>query len=85
MPRCHASESEFDPEPELTLASAIAAYKERATATDAAVRALTLDAPCAWGENTDMRWVLVHLINETARHAGHADTTREMLDGTTGE
>ena len=34
---------------------------------------------------TDLRWVLLHLINETARHAGHADATRELLDGTTGE
>jgi hypothetical protein len=29
--------------------------------------------------------VLLHLINETARHAGHADAVRELLDGTTGE
>jgi hypothetical protein len=27
----------------------------------------------------------VHLINETARHAGHADAVRELLDGTVGE
>ena len=33
----------------------------------------------------DLRWVLLHLINETARHAGHADAVRELLDGTTGE
>jgi hypothetical protein len=43
------------------------------------------DAPCRMGDNVDFRWVLVHLINETARHAGHADATRELLDGTTGE
>ena len=41
--------------------------------------------PCQWGEDTDLRWVLLHLSNETARHAGHADATRELLDGTTGE
>ena len=29
----------------------------------------------------DLRWVLLHLIEETAHHAGHADSTREMLDG----
>ena len=28
-----------------------------------------------------MRWVLLHLIKETARHAGHADIIRETLDG----
>lgn len=36
---------------------------------------LGLDAPL------DLRWVLLHLIEETAHHAGHADATREMLDG----
>ena len=30
-----------------------------------------------------MRWVLLHLIGETARHAGHADIIRESLDGKT--
>jgi uncharacterized damage-inducible protein DinB len=31
------------------------------------------------------RWILVHMIEETARHNGHADILREQLDGTTGE
>jgi hypothetical protein len=46
---------------------------------------VTLDAPCGRNAGTDLRWVLLRLINETARHAGHADATRELLDGTTGE
>jgi hypothetical protein len=33
-------------------------------------------------EPVDLRWVVLHLIEETAHHAGHADATREMLDGT---
>jgi hypothetical protein len=52
------------------------------------VRAIQLDQPSdpsGWGEGKDLRWVLLHLINETARHAGHADATRELLDGATGE
>jgi uncharacterized damage-inducible protein DinB len=32
-----------------------------------------------------LRWVLLHLIEETARHAGHADLLREAIDGTVGE
>jgi uncharacterized damage-inducible protein DinB len=32
----------------------------------------------------NVRWVVVHMIEETARHAGHADILREQLDGTTG-
>ena len=47
--------------------------------------ASSLTAPCRLEENTDLRWVLLHLINETARHCGHADATRELLDGTTGK
>jgi hypothetical protein len=31
-----------------------------------------------------MRWVLVHMIEETGRHAGHADILRELIDGSTG-
>ena len=79
------SEQEFNPGPELTAASAEAAYRERAISTDRTVRSLPLDQPCETEEGADLRWVLLHLINETARHAGHADATRELLDGTTGE
>ncbi|MER7505244.1 DinB family protein [Nonomuraea pusilla] len=32
----------------------------------------------------NLRWMLLHMIEETARHAGHLDTVRELLDGTTG-
>ncbi len=80
------SDEEFRPGPELTVPAAVSAYRERAAATDRAVRAIpALAARCRWGQDTDLRWVLVHLINETARHAGHADATRELLDGATGE
>jgi uncharacterized damage-inducible protein DinB len=37
------------------------------------------------GKYFQLRWVLLHLIEETARHAGHADLIRESIDGTTGE
>lgn len=79
------SEEEFRPGRELSVEEAIASYQKRAAATDAAVRSMPLDTPCQWGDRTDLRFVLLHLINETARHAGHADSTRELLDGTTGE
>ena len=80
------SELEFTPGPELTVEAAIAAYRRRAAVTDAAVWSIaSLAEPTKLGDGTDLRWVLVHLVNETARHAGHADATRELLDGTTGE
>lgn len=37
------------------------------------------------GEHFSLRWVLLHLLEETARHAGHADLLREALDGTVGD
>jgi len=35
-------------------------------------------------EVTDLRWIILHMIEETARHAGHLDVVRELLDGRTG-
>jgi uncharacterized damage-inducible protein DinB len=37
------------------------------------------------GQKFSLRWMLLHLIEETARHAGHADLIREAIDGTVGE
>ena len=78
------SEEEFRPGPELTVAAALNSYRDRARATEELVRTSPLDRPAADGSGRDLRWVLLHLIEETARHAGHADATRELLDGTTG-
>jgi Protein of unknown function (DUF664) len=36
------------------------------------------------GRDVDLRWIYLHLIEEYARHCGHADLIREMIDGTTG-
>jgi hypothetical protein len=37
------------------------------------------------GESPSLRWILVHMIEEYARHNGHADFIREAIDGQTGE
>jgi Protein of unknown function (DUF664) len=85
------SEAEFRPGLELTVPAAVDAYRQRAAATEATVRSLPLTAPCRrehrgdWDPAQDARWVLLHLIHETAQHGGHADATRELLDGCTGE
>jgi uncharacterized damage-inducible protein DinB len=44
------------------------------------------DLGTAWfGDKVSMRWVLIHMVEETARHAGHMDIMRELLDGATGD
>lgn len=67
--------------------SALAGYAARAKATEAAVRAAPMESPCVGRspglEGMDLCFVLLHLIEETAHHAGHADATRELLDGAT--
>lgn len=73
-----------------TLAGALRDYESAAADTDATVRgiedlgrAVHLSA-APWAPETGgctVRWVLLHLVEETARHAGHADILREALDG----
>ena len=87
-------EANFRLGPDETLADAIADYHEAAKETDAVIAGIAdlgqpvpipQDAPWfpkdveAWS----VRWVLLHLIQETARHAGHADIVRESIDGAT--
>jgi uncharacterized damage-inducible protein DinB len=79
--------------PDQTLAGALEQYRQVAEATDQVMadqpdlgRAVpTPQAPWAppGVEAWSVRWVLLHLITETARHAGHADRIREALDGAT--
>jgi uncharacterized phage protein gp47/JayE len=79
--------------PDESLADLLGLYEETATRTDAAlagVADLGRDVPLPKGvpwfpESATVRWVALHLIAETARHAGHADIIRESLDaGTAG-
>lgn len=70
-----------------TVAGAVAAYRRMWSRTDAVVAASALGALCRdVGDEApvDLRWVLMHMLEETARHAGHADVLREMIDGQTG-
>jgi uncharacterized damage-inducible protein DinB len=80
--------------PEETLADAFARYDEVAAETEAVIAAIAdlgQAVPVPKGvpwypddvEAWSVRWVLLHLIEETARHAGHADIVRESVDGAT--
>ncbi|MFF7451244.1 MULTISPECIES: DinB family protein [unclassified Streptomyces] len=75
-----------------TVAQQLAYWEEVAAETEAFIRAVpslddTFPLPNdPWfppDERVSMRWLVLHLIRETARHAGHADIVRESLDGAT--
>ena len=64
----------------------VAFYRAETAACDAVLDgASSLDLPAAadWRPTT-LRWIVDHLIEEIARHLGHMDITRELIDGTTG-
>jgi len=70
-----------------TLDAIVADWETYGARTDAAALANDLDqqsARPATGGPVSLRWILVHLIEETARHAGHADILREQIDGAVG-
>ena len=76
-----------------TLAGILASYADVAAETEASIAGVDLDRPVPvpkgvpWFppdvEAWSVRWVLLHVIEETARHAGHADIVREAIDGAT--
>jgi len=63
-------------------------YRQEIDAARAAVAGMHLDdvVPFPWGgPDRNLRWIYVHLIEEYARHNGHADLIRECIDGVTGD
>jgi hypothetical protein len=84
---------EDDPDADLrvaleeTTADVLAFYGRARAAADRAIAEVPLEETgTAWfGEAVSMRWVMIHMVEETARHAGHADILRELIDGATGD
>ena len=74
-------------EPGESTADILAFYGRARAAADAVIDDLDVeDRGKAWfGDEVTMRWVLIHMIEETARHAGHMDVIRELIDGATGD
>ena len=69
------------------IASVVSAYRAAWLEVDAISTAAPLDQLChdvGAGAVVDLRWVLMHLLEGTARHAGHAGILRELVDGTAG-
>lgn len=80
-------ESDLRVQPGESTASIVAFYANARAAADAVIEELPLDAiGTSWsGDAVSMRWVLIHMVEETARHAGHMDVIRELIDGATGD
>jgi hypothetical protein len=85
----------YDPEASFTCdrpaADVIAYYREQCERSDAVLAVTPLSAPprgthddpAMADEVSSVRWVVLHMIEETACHSGHLDIARELLDGRT--
>jgi hypothetical protein len=73
-------------DPSVSLRVLRAEYRAACAASDVIIHGIgDADAPVRHGTTTrNLRWAMLAVIEETARHAGHADIIREQLDGTTG-
>lgn len=79
--------SALDDEPEYLVGLYEAACDRSRRAVDGArpLDQLSVQADRKTGERFNLRWIMLHLIEETARHNGHADLLREAIDGAVGE
>jgi Protein of unknown function (DUF664) len=85
-PRSLAASDDVRLDPGDTTDSVLGYYTRARTASDHAISELDLDTTATtWlGDTVSFRWAILHMIEETARHAGHADLIREHIDNTTG-
>jgi uncharacterized damage-inducible protein DinB len=69
-----------------TVAHWIEVYREHIATSNAIAAATDLNASCVRTDlvECNLRYIMLHMIEETARHAGHADIIRETLDGSRG-
>ncbi|MFD4295142.1 DinB family protein [Rhodococcus sp. NPDC058532] len=79
----------FRASPTDSVADVIARYQEAVAASNRVLDGCTdLGAPVPQPQSSrpapSVRWALTHMIEETSRHAGHADVLRELIDATTG-
>jgi uncharacterized damage-inducible protein DinB len=73
--------------PEETTEDILAFYGRARATADRVIDELDIeDTGTAWfGDAVTLRWVLIHMVEETARHAGHVDILRELIDGMAGD
>ncbi len=81
-------DAEFEEGSQLPIAEVVRLYEDEAARTRAVFAEVDLDMVRRnerRPQPVTARWILQHLIEETARHNGHLDILREMIDGTTGD
>jgi len=79
-------EADFDDVEQADVAANFAAYRAEVAAARASVADLPLEHTVSGRTRTySLRWIFVHMIEEYARHNGHADLLRQSIDGATGE
>lgn len=81
-------DADFRVAPETTILELIAFYRSECEISNQIARAApSLDDQAKYTKRTDgvptLRWILNHMITETARHAGHADIARDVIEGPT--
>ena len=81
-------DGDFDDVDSADVGEAFARWREECEAARQAVagtETLEVTGTTTRGETISLRWILVHMIEEYARHNGHADFLRERIDGTVGD
>jgi uncharacterized protein YndB with AHSA1/START domain/uncharacterized damage-inducible protein DinB len=80
------SDESWDVAPEKTISDVISEYEEACAESRRIMAGLDMESEVPHPQlgRMTLRWVLVHMVEETARHAGHADILRELTDGATG-
>jgi uncharacterized damage-inducible protein DinB len=81
-------DGDFDDLADADVVADLQAFHQECLAADAAVQSSSLDEAFVHGstqETLSLRWIYVHMIEEYARHNGHADLLREAIDGVVGE
>jgi hypothetical protein len=76
-------DDDFDATDDTDVATVFAAYRQELDRCRSAAAARSLDEVVRG--DTSVRWIFTHMIEEYARHNGHADLLREAIDGATGD
>ena len=86
QPAADGHDSTFDLAATDTVETVVADYRQQIAASNEILAGFDLDARCAMRAMADesVRWVALHMIEETAQHLGHADIIRETIDGRRG-